>query len=89
MCARCGVPPAWGLVDAIPSFESWEAAANDEQRADPLWRMAAYRIAVYALEIAWDDARVLDGVRVTRAVAAQLYRALGSIAANIAEGYRS
>jgi four helix bundle protein len=49
--------------------------------------MTAYRIAVYAIEIGWDDARVLDGARITRPVAAQLYRALGSIAANIAEGY--
>jgi four helix bundle protein len=72
---------------ATPSFESWEAAADEEQRADLLWRMTAYRIAAYALEIGWDDARVLDGVRMTRPIAAQLYRALGSIAANIAEGY--
>jgi four helix bundle protein len=74
-------------VNATPSFESWESAADEEQRADPLWRMTAYRIAVYALEIGWDDARVLDRARITRPVAAQLYRALGSIAANIAEGY--
>jgi hypothetical protein len=74
-------------VDAKPSFESWESAADDEQRADPLWRMTAYRLAAYALEIGWDDARALDGLRITRPIAAQLYRALGSIGANIAEGY--
>jgi four helix bundle protein len=72
---------------ATPSFEAWEAAADEEQRADALWRMTAYRIAVYALEIASGDARMLDRIRITRSVAAQLYRAVGSIAANIAEGY--
>src|SRR5918997_2580909 len=70
-----------------PSFEEWESVADEEQRADPLWRMTAYRIAAYALELGWSDARKLDGTRVTRPVAAQLYDALGSIAANIAEGY--
>jgi four helix bundle protein len=49
--------------------------------------MAAYRFAIYALEIAWVDATVLDRSRITRPIAAQLYRAVGSIAANIAEGY--
>jgi four helix bundle protein len=74
-------------MDAMLSFEAWEAGADEEQRADPLWRMTAYRIAMYALDVGWEDARVLDRVRITRPVAAQLYRALGSIAANIAEGY--
>jgi four helix bundle protein len=87
MTRRVSVDPTWLIVDATPSFEAWESSADEEQRADPLWRMAAYRIAVYALEVGWNDARDLDGIRITRPVAAQLYRALASIAANIAEGY--
>jgi hypothetical protein len=77
------VDPNWRLV-ATTSFESWESDADEEQRADPLWRMTAYRISVYALEIGWSNARILDRRSVTRPIAAQLYRALGSIAANIA-----
>jgi four helix bundle protein len=71
----------------FPSFDTWLARVDPTQRADPLWRMAAYRFAIYALEIGWVDATTLDRTRVTRLIGSQLYRALGSIAANIAEGY--
>jgi len=49
--------------------------------------MTVYRLALYASEIGWQDVRLLDRARLTRPVAPQLYRALGSIVANIAEGY--
>jgi four helix bundle protein len=49
--------------------------------------MAAYRLATYALELGWADAKALNRVHITRSVATQLYRALGSIVANLAEGY--
>jgi four helix bundle protein len=74
-------------VATIPSFEAWQTRAPEAIRADALWRVTAYRLAVYAVEIGWEDARILHRARVTRPVASQLYRALGSIAANIAEGY--
>jgi four helix bundle protein len=63
------------------------AEADPGQRADRLWRMAAYRLAIYALDLAWMDAMALDRNRITRPIASQLYRAVGSISANIAEGY--
>jgi len=74
-------------VDPILSFDAWVARANPEHRGDRLWKMTAYRLALYAVEIGWVDATALDRNRVTRTIASQLYRALGSIAANIAEGY--
>ena len=58
-----------------------------QERADPIWRMKAYQLAIYALEIGWSDVQVLDRLRLTRPIAGQLYRALGSIGSNIAEGY--
>jgi four helix bundle protein len=42
---------------------------------------------MYLLDIAWNNAAALDRVRITRPIAAQLYRAVGSIGADIAEGY--
>ena len=69
------------------SFEDWEAEAGSNRGADPLWRMAAYRMAGYALEMGWTDAQRLRRSRITWFVASQLYRALGSTVANIAEGY--
>jgi four helix bundle protein len=74
-------------VSPVPSFEDWDAGADDGFRADPLWRMTAYRLAVYMLEAGWEDAKALHRSPLTKFVAMQLYRALGSIVANIAEGY--
>jgi four helix bundle protein len=56
-------------------------------RADALWRVTAYRLALYAVQTGWEDARILDRTRIARPIGSQLYRALGSIAANVAEAY--
>lgn len=67
-------------------YLDWCASTTPELTGDPLWRMAVYRLALFILDCAWHDAVVLDR-GVTRPVAAQLYSAVSSIAANIAEGY--
>ena len=54
---------------------------------DPLARMRVYQLAVALVDEAWNDAEILKGHRVTEKVSAQLYSAVGSIGANIAEGY--
>jgi four helix bundle protein len=54
---------------------------------DPIWRVKAFRLAVFALDTAWDDAVRLRRHPVTRSVGEQLYRAVASIGANISEGY--
>jgi four helix bundle protein len=69
------------------TFEEWAAHVGDDQQADPLWRMAAYRFALFGVEVAWPDVRALNRTFATRGVAAQLYEALGSVPAHIAEGY--
>lgn len=67
-------------------LELWEAA-DERDRADRLWRMQSYRLALQALDLGWNDVQTLDRMRITRHVAPQLYDALGSIGANVAEGY--
>ena len=74
-------------MEPPPNDEPWQASVHEQERGDPLWRMQAYRLALYALDVGWDDARALDRARITRRVAPQLYEALGSIGANVAEGY--
>ena len=49
--------------------------------------MRVYRIACELLPEAFSDAEVLADNEVTQKVAAQLYAAVGSIAANLSEGY--
>lgn len=54
---------------------------------DPLRRMAAYRLSIDLLDSAWPDTQVIRKHTTTGPLASQLYRAAGSIGANIAEGY--
>ena len=68
-------------------LDQWEAGVPDAITGDVLWRMTVYRLALYAGDLAWDDATVLHRDGRTRRVSDQLYRAVGSIGANIAEGY--
>ena len=70
-----------------PSFEEWEIATLERHPFDPLWRMSAYRLAMYVRAMSWRDAQLLDRARITRPIAAQYYSAIGSIGANFAEGY--
>ncbi len=68
-------------------FSDWEQGVPAAIRGDTLWRMEAYRLALYAADTAWEDATVLLRDLRTRSLADQLYRAVCSIGANIAEGY--
>jgi four helix bundle protein len=54
---------------------------------DPLERMRVYQLAKELLTPAFEDAAVLQAHPLTGEIAVQLYTAVGSIAANIREGY--
>jgi len=58
-----------------------------ETSRDPLLRMRAYQIAKDLLRTAWFDGKTLSAERVTEEMSGQLYAAVGSVAANISEGY--
>ena len=68
-------------------FSEWERQIADGRRNDPLWRMRVHRLASYLATESWRDASRLAACKVTASVADQLYRSVGSIVANIAEGY--
>ncbi len=72
---------------AITTYEEWLDSVPQELTGDPLWRMEVYRLAVLAGDLAWHDVSKLAGDRRMIGLADQLYRAVGSIGANIAEGY--
>ena len=65
----------------------WALAVPEVLKGDALWRMKVYRLALFLGDIGWDDVSKLANDRRTRALSDQLYRALGSISANLAEGY--
>jgi four helix bundle protein len=74
-------------MDETLTFDAWLRDVRDPAMADPIWRLPVYRQAAYSTEIGWPDVRRLARSTVTSPVAGQLLRALGSIGANLAEGY--
>src|SRR3954465_10569261 len=71
----------------IMNYEEWLRNVPTTISRDPVFRRTDYRIASYLADEAWEDCNRLDAHSVTRQIAGQLYRAIGSISANISEGY--
>jgi four helix bundle protein len=71
----------------MEDYEAWEASVPASIMGDSLWKARAYRLALFASDIGWADVVRLAQGYPTRGLSDQLYRALGSISANIAEGY--
>jgi hypothetical protein len=69
------------------TYEEWQRQVPDEIRDDPLWKMEAYRRALFLHDLAWEDCAQMLKDRRGRAIAEQLIRSAGSISANIEEGY--
>lgn len=69
------------------NYQEWEEAVPEAIRADPLRKMTAYRMALFLADLGWHDVTRLTQDRRTLGLSDQLYRALGSISANLAEGY--
>jgi four helix bundle protein len=69
------------------NYREWEETVPTAISSDPLWKMKVYRLALFAAEIGWQDITKLAQDRRTYSLSDQLCRALGSISANIAEGY--
>ena len=67
--------------------ESWKEQVPDSIQDDPLWGMRVYQLSLFASDVCWRDARTLREDDRTKSLADQLYRAVGSVGANIAEGY--
>lgn len=68
-------------------YQDWLETVPPELTNDPLWNMEVYRLAVLAGDLAWADVSKLVEDKRTLSLADQLHRAVGSIAANISEGY--
>jgi four helix bundle protein len=70
-----------------PGYAEWEARVSDLVKSDGIWKTEAYRLALFAADLGWGDVGRLSKDARTVSIASQLYRALGSIVANFAEGY--
>jgi four helix bundle protein len=69
------------------TYKEWEVVVPASITNDVLWKVSAYRYSLFLGDIAWQDVTKLMQDRRTIGLANQLYEAVGSIGANIAEGY--
>jgi len=68
-------------------FAEWETGVPDVLREDALWSVKAYRLSLFLADVAWHDVVKLVKAAGMRSLSDQLYRSVGSICANIEEGY--
>ena len=68
-------------------YAEWIISVPTEITNDPIWKMEVYRLALFAGDIGWQDVLALSKVNLMYSVADQLHRSLGSISANLTEGY--
>ena len=69
------------------NYPDWQKTIPVDITQDPLWKLEVYRLGLFVADISWQDALALSKNPLTRSLADQLYRAVCSISANIAEGY--
>ena len=69
------------------NYAEWVTTVPTALSGDSLWKMEAYRLALFAADFAWCDVTRLLQDKRTLDLASQLYDAMGSIGANLSEGY--
>jgi hypothetical protein len=69
------------------NYNEWLNSVPADIKNDSLWKMEAYRLGLFASDLGWYDVTKLLADKRTIGLSSQLYEALGSISANISEGY--
>jgi len=69
------------------TYADWVKTVPREIQEDALWKQEVYRLALFAAELAWHDVTKLFRDGRTIKLAGQLFDAVGSIGANVSEGY--
>ncbi len=69
------------------NYREWQDTVPSEISNDPIWKLEVYRLALFAGDIGWHDVLALSKNPLARNTADQLNRSLGSISANLTEGY--
>jgi four helix bundle protein len=69
------------------TYAEWLETVPSEITNDPIWKLEVYRLALFAGDIGWEDVLKLSKEKLMFSIADQLHRSLGSISANLTEGY--
>jgi four helix bundle protein len=68
-------------------YAEWLETVPPELTNDPTWKLEVYRLALFAGDIGWNDVLALSKNNLMWGIADQLHRSLGSVSANLTEGY--
>lgn len=68
-------------------YVEWEETVLPQIKHEISWKFFGYRKALFLYELCWQDCEESRKNALGRAVAEQLIRSVGSISANIEEGY--
>ena len=71
----------------VRNFEERVKTVHPTIKSDPLWKFDLYPKALFLHYLAWEDCEPLLRDERGRAVARQLIRSVGSISANVEEGF--
>jgi len=69
------------------NYAEWLSTVPSEITNDPIWKLEVYRLALFAGDIGWQDILALSKNNLMWGIVDQLHRSLGSISANLTEGY--
>ncbi len=69
------------------NYVEWQDTVFIEIKNDPIWKLEVYRLALFVGDIGWRDVLTLSKNKLMYSIADQLHRSLGSISANLTEGY--
>jgi four helix bundle protein len=68
-------------------YEEWARTVPEAITSDSLWRMKVYRLSLFLGDLAWEDVSRLTDHPHAHSLTHLLYRAVGQIGADIAQGY--
>lgn len=69
------------------NYSEWLSTVPSEITNDPIWKLGVYRLALFSSDIGWPDVNAIYKNDLLQRLANQLYASLGSIGANLTEGY--
>jgi hypothetical protein len=76
------------IVTTLPErLADWEKEPPKDLFGAPIWRLPAYRIALFLVDVAKEDASTLIRNRAPFHLCSQLQQSVDSIRSNISEGY--
>ena len=69
------------------NFAEWAAQVPESMKRDPLWNFNVYPKTLFLADLVWGDTEEMLRKPLGREIARQLIRSVGSICANLEEGY--